>query len=323
MTVAYGNVTDQAIPARPLAAVATAGHRERLEELRVSVERRLDELSAPRDEETEALSRSVRHSLLAPCKRTRPALLISTAAFFGADEALALDPACAVEMVHTASLIVDDMPAMDDARLRRGWPANHRVFGEHVATLAAFHLLSSAFGAIARAPGLTGELRARLAACLSDAIGAEGLIGGQLIDLRSTRQHLEAGEVETMYTRKTGALLGVAVELGARVAGVDGPAALLRLGDFSRHFGLAFQILDDLKDRFGAAGTIGKDVGQDASKTSFLTHASPREAREEVARLRSASERALSGLGTPGEQLAELSRALLDETAGDLAGEAR
>lgn len=310
------NVTDQAKPARTVAAIAAVDPRERLDLLRATVDRRLDELSALRDEATEALSESVRHSLLAPGKRTRPALLISTAGFFGADEKIALDPACSIEMVHTSSLIIDDMPAMDDARLRRGRPANHCVFGEHVATLAAFELLSAAFGTIAHAPGLSGELRAGLAERLSAAIGAEGLIGGQLLDLRSTRQRLDAGEVETMYARKTGALLAISVEMGARVAGVDDPAALLRLGDFSRHFGLAFQILDDLKDCLGSADEIGKDVGQDASKTTFLSHVDPRLAREEVTRRTRAAERALSTLGAPGEQLAELARALLDETAG-------
>jgi geranylgeranyl diphosphate synthase type II len=245
-------------------------------------------------------------------------LTLATARFFGAAEDVALDPACAVEMVHTASLIVDDLPCMDDARLRRGRTANHLVFGEHVATLAAIELLNRAFGTVACAKGIPSDVRARLGECLSLSIGLEGLVGGQLLDLQSAGRRPDREEVVDVYGRKTGALLSVSIEIGARVAGAEAPV-LHQLNEFSSKLGLAFQILDDLYDRFGVSEAIGKDVGQDAAKTTLLSHLSAEEACEDVERLMAAGREQLAPLGSAGEQLAGLACSLLEE-ATEFAG---
>lgn len=299
---------------RPAPAAEAGADRELLSGFRAAVDARLDELVPLQGDRNGRLLEAARYSLLAPGKRIRPTLTLSAAHCFGVRGRAALDPACAIEMTHTASLIVDDLPCMDDARLRRGRPANHRVFGEHVATLAAFELLNGAFGVIARAP-VPSQLRARLAACLSTAVGAEGLIGGQLLDLESSRRRLDGAQILDMYGRKTGALLAASIEFGALLAGVSEPAVLARLSAFSHDFGLAFQILDDLGDRYGSCESIGKDVGQDALKANLLSCVGAGEACDEVRRLLRVAGERLAPLGPAGERLSDLARALLVEAA--------
>jgi geranylgeranyl diphosphate synthase type II len=156
-----------------------AGAFETIEHTRARVEARLLALH-PGSEGGMALTDAMAYSLLAGGKRLRPVLTVLTARILGADPAAALDPACAVEMIHTASLILDDLPCMDNALLRRGRPANHRVFGEDVANLAAVSLLSEAFGVLSRAPGLTPVIRCQLVELLADAVGPGGLADGQI-----------------------------------------------------------------------------------------------------------------------------------------------
>lgn len=237
-------------------------------EIRILVDRRLGELAPRADSSGHRLADAVGYSLLGGGKRLRPVLTMLTARSLGADPTAALDPACAVEMVHTASLILDDLPCMDDAAVRRGKPANHRVYGDDLASLAAVTLISEAFGVMSRSTGLDGDQRAELVGMLADAIGPSGLAGGQASDLRGGASIHDRESLERMESKKTATLFVTSVRIGARVARAD-EAEVEALSRYAGHAGLAFQIFDDLLDTFGDAAALGKDVEQDGDKPTF------------------------------------------------------
>ncbi|MDX2265696.1 MAG: polyprenyl synthetase family protein [Hyphomicrobiales bacterium] len=241
-----------------------------LERLRGSTGRRLDDLlgalaAPPR------LTDALRYSALAPAKRIRACLVMAAAAQWGAPEARALDSACAVEMVHAASLILDDLPSMDNAALRRGMSANHRVYGEATAILAAIGLLSHAFGVVARDAHLTDAERAVICDRLSAAIGPGGLVAGQELDLHGAAEKRDVAGVERMYAGKTGALFSVSAEIGAILGGAEeaGREAMRRYGE---HLGVAFQTLDDVLDAVGTLQSAGKDVRKDIDRPTLVTY---------------------------------------------------
>jgi geranylgeranyl diphosphate synthase type II len=241
-----------------------------LDALRHQVDTRLAQLVPAADAPPATLHRAVRHALLAPGKRVRPLLAMLSAVHFGADAHRALDPACALEMVHAASLVLDDLPSMDDAALRRGQPATHRAFGEDTAILAAVALLNHAYAVIARAPHLDARARVDLVACLSAAVGFDGLVAGQLRDLREPLPPGDPAAISTIHRQKTGALFVAAVEAGARVASADAEAIAAARG-FATHLGLAFQIHDDVLDQTASAAIAGKDTCKDAGKCTMAT----------------------------------------------------
>jgi geranylgeranyl diphosphate synthase type II len=283
---------------------------EEVARLRQRVNDRLEELVPPEDAPPAQLHKAIRYSLVAPGKRIRPLMTLLTATRLGAEAEIAVDPACAIEMVHTASLIVDDMPFMDDAEMRRGRQASHRVFGEDVASLAAFDLLSRAFGVLAAAPGLDEVRRVELVRLLSETLAGEGVIVGQLHDLQSEQSPPDATALKRMYEQKTGILFVASCEAGARVAGVP-PKWIGPIRGFAMNMGLLFQIVDDLLDRFGTLEDTGKDVGQDDGKTTLVSVLGPEEARAEACRRLEAAERALDPLGAAGRPLDEMARSLL------------
>jgi geranylgeranyl diphosphate synthase type II len=282
----------------------------RLRELRRRIDGRLDEL-VPAGTDADPVRRAMRYSLLAPGKRIRPVMAMLAAAAFGGRDDHALDPACAVEMVHAASLILDDLPSMDDAAVRRGRPTNHREFGEDVATLAAFALLNRAYAVVARARGLAADQKADLIRHLTDAVGEDGAIAGQMEDLRSKRASAGAGEVERIHHCKTGALFIAAVEIGARAAGVP-EERLEPVRLFATNFGLSFQALDDLADHRSSADAVGKDVRKDIDKATFVSALGSRRARSQAERFAAEAARALEPVGPAGAPLAGLARTLLD-----------
>ncbi len=283
---------------------------EEVVRLRERVNARLGELVPPEDAPPEPLHKAIRYSLVAPGKKIRPLMVLLTATRLGADAEHALDPACAIEMVHTASLVVDDMPFMDDAEMRRGRPANHRVFGQDVATLAAFDLLSRAFSVLARARGLDDTQRTELVRLLSDTLVDEGVIVGQLHDLRSEDRRADPVALKRMYEQKTGTLFVASAEVGARIARV--PSEWIPpIRDFAMNMGILFQIVDDLLDRFGTLESTGKDVGQDDGKMTLVSVLGPEEARSEACHRLEAAERALDPLGPAGRPLDEMARSLL------------
>lgn len=254
---------------------------EDIRRLRILVDERLTGLIPPAQQAPAALHQSMRHSLLAPGKRVRALLLILTTKHFGGSEESALASACAVEMVHAASLILDDLPAMDNATLRRGLPANHRIYGEATAILAAIALMNRAFGVIAEDKALPDPARVRLTDILSRAIGSEGLVAGQEADLKWQPIAATRKDVELVHMRKTAALFAASTEMGAVVAGINGADAQ-RMRDFGKRLGLAFQVLDDLIDVLAAREEAGKDVDRDAGKPSMVHTIGLEEAQREA-----------------------------------------
>ena len=289
--------------------------RDEIVRVRSLVDRRLNELVPPATREPQSLHESIRYSLLAPGKRIRPVLTVLVCGYFGDCEDLVLDPACAIEMVHTASLILDDMPSMDDASLRRGRPTNHLVFGEDTATLASVTLLNRAFGVIAEANGLSPEIRVDLTRMLSESIGSNGIIAGQFCDLRSNWEDRDLPKLIEMYGQKTGALFVASVETGARVARVP-ESWVASIRSFAMNLGMAFQILDDLLDQFATENEAGKNVGQDDAKTTFVSIMGPDKARIEACRYIRSAVRSLDGIGSPANSLVDLARSLMEPAMG-------
>jgi geranylgeranyl diphosphate synthase type II len=244
------------------------------------------------------------YTLFAPSKRVRPVLTLLSAELCGGEAGKAMVAACAVEMVHASSLILDDLPSMDAATMRRGQPANHVVHGEAIAILAAFGLLNAAFGAIAR--GYEPALGSPLAALLSDAIGAEGLIGGQAADLLATDRNVSFEMLERIHRSKTGALFSAAATAGALTAGAPRDA-IASLQAFAKNLGLAFQIVDDLLDVEGDPAVTGKPVREDLKKTTFVSFSGPAGARQIATELCHTADRALAPFGRRAASLRELS----------------
>ncbi len=247
-----------------------AAYLQRLEALRAGVDRRLTELAPKPGQAPDRLVEAVRYALLAPGKRFRPMLTLLTAAQFGAAEGAALDTACAFEMVHAASLILDDLPSMDNAGLRRGLPTIHRAFDEATAVLAGVGLLNQAYAVVAGDAGLSPELRAEIAGRIAGSVGFDGLIAGQARDLFDRDQLRDLTAIDRLNHEKTGVLIMAAAQSGARIAGASAQA-VQAVGEFGRRMGLAFQIRDDILDAEGSVEGVGKDVGQDAGMTTVVS----------------------------------------------------
>lgn len=205
------------------------------------------------------------YSLEAGGKRIRPVLLLAVIEGFKKDPELGLKTAAALEMIHTYSLIHDDLPSMDDDDLRRGKPTNHKVFGEAMAILAGDGLLTHSFGLIAEDPLITSDQKVKLIGLLAQSAGPEGMVGGQVADIEGENKKLSVEEMETIHVHKTGKLLIFSVLAGAVIAGAS-VEEQARLERFAHHIGLAFQIQDDILDIEGEEELIGKRTGSDESK---------------------------------------------------------
>lgn len=213
------------------------------------------------------LQESIRYSLLAGGKRIRPVLTLEFARLGGIDWHLALPYACALELVHNYSLIHDDLPCMDDDDLRRGKPTNHKVYGETLAVLAGDAMQPEAFRLILQARGLSADNRIEAALLLAKACGADGMVAGQVLDTLYGIQTEE--QLKAMYRLKTGVMISGAAELGCVAA--DMPADMrAQAVEFADQLGLAFQIRDDMLDVIGDAQTLGKAVGVDECKNTFV-----------------------------------------------------
>ncbi len=214
------------------------------------------------------------YSLEAGGKRLRPLLLFATLHAFGKEREFGIGAACALEMIHTYSLIHDDLPCMDDDDLRRGKPTNHKVFGEAMAVLAGDGLLTYAFQVVSayNHEGISSEIKLRLALELAKAAGPEGMVAGQVADMEAEGKHLTLNELEYIHKHKTGRLLEFAVLAGAIIAGATKEEEE-KLLVFAKYVGLAFQIRDDILDVEGTEEEIGKPIGSDASneKSTYTT----------------------------------------------------
>lgn len=236
---------------------------------RAQINERLAALVAPDSGTPKRLSDAAAHTVLASGKRFRPLLTVLIAKDLGYDGKAALDIGCAGELVHTASLILDDLPCMDDAPLRRGKTSAHIAFGESTAILTAVALLNRAFGLIARCEALPHDKRSDVSSRLSYAVGANGLIAGQLSDLSNDDTSISIEEVERLNQLKTGALFDYAVLSAGVLAGAD-EKTHDSLTEFSKQLGLAFQLLDDLKDSLMSDDEAQKTTGRDAGKATLV-----------------------------------------------------
>ena len=215
------------------------------------------------------LDAAMRYALLAPGKRIRPLITLAVAERYGSSSPAALDAACAVELIHTASLILDDLPSMDDAKLRRGRAATHVVFGESTAVLASIGLIGLAFEGAAAAERAVSDPRGDLTRILAEAMGTRGLAAGQHADLNPPPGPIEATQVRLTHGLKTGALFAAAAEAGAIVAGA-GAAARADMRAVGLDIGLMFQQLDDVIDATASEDQAGKDVRRDGGIATVI-----------------------------------------------------
>lgn len=274
------------------------------------MDRRLPELLPSAEERPEAVHQAMTYALTGPGKRVRPVLTLMVAELFGQRSAPVLDLACSIEMVHACSLILDDLPAMDDAGLRRGRPTVHRVFGESVALLAALALLNRAYALVAACAhrlSLRRYTPEDMVHHLAAAIGSDGLIGGQALDLLSRPEQMDLDLLEYIHSHKTGALFMAAAELGAMAADAK-RRDLEVVSRFAKNLGLAFQISDDLLDVLGTPEETGKDTGKDTGKVTFVKLLGVPGAQALAAELLGFAEGSLDPLGRKADPLRELVR---------------
>lgn len=217
--------------------------------------------SAQENHPLSGLADSMRYSLLAGGKRIRPMLALEFCRISGGDPDVALPVACALEMLHTYSLIHDDLPSMDNDDMRRGKPTNHVIYGECTAILAGDTLQAEAFGSILRSC-LPAERKAKCAEILADAVGLDGMCGGQYLDMSWEGKKLSEKELTEINSRKTGALLVAACQMGVAAAG-GSSLQLDTAGHFGAALGLAFQIRDDMLDVLSSEEELGKPIGSD------------------------------------------------------------
>jgi geranylgeranyl diphosphate synthase, type II len=241
-----------------------------LQQQQILVEQALDQSIAIA--RPEKIYEAMRYSLLAGGKRLRPILCLATCDLMGGTEAMAMPTACALEMIHTMSLIHDDLPAMDNDDFRRGKPTNHKVYGEDIAILAGDGLLAYAFEYVAtQTKHVAPENIIQVVAALGRTVGAAGLVGGQVLDLESEgKSDITAETLSFIHTHKTGALLEASVVCGAILANAEAED-IARLSQYAQNIGLAFQIIDDILDITATDEQLGKTAGKDlqAQKATY------------------------------------------------------
>ncbi|WP_303813882.1 polyprenyl synthetase family protein [Selenomonas ruminantium] len=227
------------------------------------------------------LCESMKYSLMAGGKRLRPVLLMAAADAVGAKGTDYLTTGCAMEMIHTYSLIHDDLPAMDDDDYRRGKLTNHKVYGAGMATLAGDALLTLAFEVMLRQQGVSAEKLVQVVREISTAAGPDGMVGGQALDMESEDKQISMETMKNIHLGKTGALFRAAIRSGAILGGAS-EEALQALTVYADNFGLAFQITDDILDVIGDEQVIGKPVGSDEKnhKSTYVTLTSLEEAQK-------------------------------------------
>jgi geranylgeranyl diphosphate synthase type II len=273
-----------------------------------AIDRELDRVTPSESARPVALHKAMRYTLFAPSKRVRAVLTLLSAEVCGT-AGRALPAAAALELVHASSLILDDLPALDNAALRRGRPSNHVAHGEAMALMAAFNLFNLAFLTIARS--YDPPVAQALTALVASSVGSEGLIGGEVEDLLATDLQLSFEALELIHRWKTGALFVAAAVAGALTAGARGEH-VAALTAYAKNLGLAFQIVDDLLDVEGDPAETGKPKLADARKTTFVSFSGVDGARELARELCQTATGALGPFGSRADPL----RALAGFVAG-------
>ena len=266
------------------------------------------------------LFEAMRYTALGGGKRVRPLLVYAAGELVGADPEVLDGAAAAVECIHVYSLVHDDMPCMDDDDLRRGKPTVHKVWGDAIAMLVGDALQAQAFEALAaplRRPDRAGLPAADLFAALARAAGAQGMAGGQALDLLAVGHRLDRAQIETMHRLKTGAMLAVSVELGLLSGGRPAPATARAVADFGATIGLAFQVVDDILDVTADSATLGKTAGKDEAqaKPTTVSMLGLSESRALAGELRRRAHESLAPLGAPARRLRELADFVVDRVS--------
>jgi geranylgeranyl diphosphate synthase, type II len=271
----------------------------------------LDALVPSEAEPPERLHRAMRYSLMAGGKRLRPILVLATGESFGASTDDLMPAACAFEMIHTYSLIHDDLPAMDNDDLRRGRPTCHKAFDEATAILAGDALLTQAFRVLAaEAPHLTAERQLRVIREVSNAASSiDGMIGGQMADIENEGREVDEATLEYIHRSKTGALITAPVVVGGILAGASEPE-LDKLRAYGQRIGLAFQIADDILDVTSTSEQLGKTAGKDAAahKATYPALHGLERSEARMSQLVAEAIDMVAGLGNDSVILAELAR---------------
>jgi len=282
-----------------------------------AVDAALDHAAPPETEDPAVIHKAMRYSLFAGGKRIRPLLAVASAETVSDAPIGVENAACALELVHTYSLIHDDLPALDNDDLRRGRPTCHKVFGEAMAILAGDALLTLAFEVLSKLEGVSAERRLDLVRELATASGTVGgMIGGQVNDLEGEGKHPTAALLESIHRAKTGALLRASVRFGAIYAGADA-AQVAALTEFGIRVGLAFQIVDDILDVEQPSEALGKTAGKDAAqhKITFPAVYGIARSREMAEEERLAAHMALQPFGASAERLRELADLIVRRSA--------
>lgn len=283
-----------------------------LEKTSAAVNRALDKSLPSEKTKPATIHKAMRYSLFAGGKRLRPALVIAAAEACGGKMEAALPYACAVECIHTYSLVHDDLPAMDNDDFRRGKPTNHKVFGEGIAVLAGDALLTQAFEILAKAPKLKRYATSDVILELAQASGSLQLIAGQVADLEGEGKKISVNELKYIHERKTSALLRCSARLGGMSANCNA-AQLEALSDFGYHVGLAFQVIDDILDVTQSTEQLGKTAGKDvaAQKATYPSILGLEKSRQIATRLTDRAFAALEPLGKRAAALEALAEYLL------------
>ena len=283
-----------------------------LKEYSLLIEKRIDEIFPERNTEYKKVIDAARYSLLLCGKRIRPVLMLEFCKLCGGKMEDAIDFAIALEMIHTYSLIHDDLPCMDNDDLRRGKPSCHIKYGEDIALLAGDTLLTTAFSVAANA-NVSDDKKVKAISVLAKRAGANGMIGGQVMDLDFEVNKPDINSLRVMYLRKTGALLSAAAEIGAIIAGAD-ENTIQTAANYALNVGLAFQIIDDILDITGDEKTLGKPIGSDLEndKTTFVSLVGMEKAKAKAEMLTKEAIGLLDLIGGDTEFLKELTLFLLD-----------
>lgn len=284
--------------------------RDELARRAAEVNRALELCLPPAEAYPPSLHEAIRYSVFAGGKRLRPALVTAGAEAVGGSASDVMTAACAVELIHTYSLVHDDLPAMDNDDLRRGKPTCHKAYGEATAILAGDALLTAAFGLLAQLPqsgAVTPDRAVQVIAEIADAAGTRGLIGGQVADLAAEGGQIDEKILQYIHAHKTGALIRVSVRAGAILAG-GSEAQLQKLTIYADNLGLAFQIIDDILDVVGDEQVIGKPVGSDQrnQKATYPALFGLAAARQKAADAADAALAALRDFGPEAEFLRQL-----------------
>lgn len=254
------------------------------------------------------------YSLQIGGKRIRPILCLASAhAVELSDRDVISHPACALELIHTYSLIHDDLPAMDNDDLRRGKPSLHKAYDEATAILVGDGMQARAFELIADAPSLSAEQKVAMVKILAEAAGPSGMVGGQFTDIQATDSDMSLEELQAMHSLKTGALIRASLALGGIAAGAS-DEQLAALDDYGTHIGLAFQVVDDILDVEGDTQTLGKTQGKDgaANKPTYVKLMGLEGAKAETQRLLQAALNALNGFEESADHLRDLARYIVE-----------